>query len=248
MKVSGNCQGTSGIEIFIDEQAKNSGFVVSIGGSGLEVTKANAKIPQQSIEENGIISLEPDSNKVVTALIESGQLFVEIDNYMDLSSTINISIPNLESQEGNIFSTSIDIISNTYGIFNQTDLSDYTLLMEPNNQSLQYNYDVLTEDSGDNFISVDSKDSINVKIILQGMEQGSDITFSEFSGYLNQDAMIDSSSIYLESTTKVGEAIFNSGKLELAIENNIGIEAMVNFSINELTKNGSALDTSFNFR
>ena len=245
VKVSGNCQGTSGIEIFIDEQAKNSGFVVSIGGSGLEVTKANAKIPQQSIEENGIISLEPDSNKVVTALIESGQLFVEIDNYMDLSSTINISIPNLESQEGNIFSTSIDIISNTYGISNQTDLSDYTLLMEATNQSLQYNYDVLTVDSGDNFISVDSNDSINVKIILQGMEQGSDITFSEFSGYLNQDAMIDSSSIYLESTTKVGEAIFNSGKLELAIENNIGIEAMVNFSINELTKNGSALDTSF---
>ena len=110
---------------------------------------------------------------------------------------------------------------------------------------MQYNYDVLTVDSGDNFISVDSNDSINVKIILQGMEQGSDITFSEFSGYLNQDAMIDSSSIYLESTTKVGEAIFNSGKLELAIENNIGIEAMVNFSINELTKNGSALDTSF---
>ena len=54
---------------------------------------------------------------------------------MELSSTINISIPNLESQEGNIFSTSIDIISNTYGIFNQTDLSDYTLLMEATNQS-----------------------------------------------------------------------------------------------------------------
>ena len=72
MKVSGSCQGTSGIEIFIDEQAKNSGFVVSIGGSELEVSEANAKIPQQSIEESGAISLEPDSNKVVNALIENG--------------------------------------------------------------------------------------------------------------------------------------------------------------------------------
>ena len=79
VKVSGNCQGTSGVPIFIDEQAKNSGFVVSIGGSGLEVSEANAKIPQQSIEENGTISLAPDSNKVVNALIESGQLLIEID-------------------------------------------------------------------------------------------------------------------------------------------------------------------------
>ena len=84
VQVSGNCQGTSGIEIFIDEQAKNSGFAVSIGGSGLEVSEANAKIPQQSIEENGTISLEPDSNKVVNALIESGQLLIEIDNYLSL--------------------------------------------------------------------------------------------------------------------------------------------------------------------
>ena len=103
VKVSGNCQGTSGVPIFIDEQAKNSGFVVSIGGSGLEVSEANAKIPQQSIEENGTISLAPDSNKVVNALIESGQLLIEIDNYMELSSTLNISIPILKIRLGICF-------------------------------------------------------------------------------------------------------------------------------------------------
>ena len=245
VQVSGNCQGTSGIEIFIDEQAKNSGFAVSIGGSGLEVSEANAKIPQQSIEENGTISLEPDSNKVVNALIESGQLLIEIDNYMDLSSTINISIPNLEDPAGNIFSTSLDILSNTFEIINQTNLAGYALMMDPNDQSVQYNYDVLTVDSGDNFILVTSNDSINVKIGLQGLEQESNITFSEFTGYLSQDAMLDSNSINIESATKVDEAMLNSGQLELSIINNIGIEALVNFSIDELTKNGSALDTSF---
>ena len=245
VQVSGNCQGTSGIEIFIDEQAKNSGFAVSIGGSGLEVSEANAKIPQQSIEENGAISLEPDSNKVVNALIESGQLLIEIDNYMDLSSAINISIPNLEDPAGNIFSTSIDILSNTFEIINQTNLVGYSLIMDPNDQSVQYNYDVLTVDSGDNFILVTSNDSINVKIGLQGLEQEPNITFSEFTGYLSQDAMLDSNSINLESATKVDEATLNSGQLALSIINNIGIEALVNFSIDELTKNGSALDTSF---
>ena len=245
VKVSGSCQGTSGIEIFIDEQAKNSGFVVSIGGSELEVSEANAKIPQQSIEESGAISLEPDSNKVVNALIENGQLIIEIDNYMDLSSAINISIPNLEDPEGNLFSTSLDILSNTFEIANQTDLIGYSLVMDPNDQSVQYNYDVLTIDSGEDFILITSNDSINVKISLQGLEEESNITFSEFTGYLSQDAMLDSNLINLESATKVDEAILNSGQLELSIINNIGIEALVNFSINELTKYGTALDTSF---
>ena len=245
VKVSGNCQGTSGIEIFIDEQAKNSGFDVSIGGSDLEVTSANAKIPQQLIEENGVITLDPDSNKVVNALIESGQLTIDIDNYMDLSSTIDISIPSLEDPEGNIFFTSIDIAANAFGINNQTNLTGYSLLMEPDNQSVDYNYDVLTVDSGEDFILIESNDSLNVKIFLEGMEQGSDITFSQFTGYLSQDAMVDSNSINIETDTKVDEAILNSGSLKLSIINNIGIEAMVNFSINEFTKYGSLLDTSF---
>ena len=245
VKVSGNCQGTSGIEIFIDEQAKNSGFDVSIGGSDLEVTSANAKIPQQLIEENGVITLDPDSNKVVNALIESGQLTIDIDNYMDLSSTIDISIPSLEDPEGNIFFTSIDIAENAFGINNQTNLTGYSLLMEPDNQSVDYNYDVLTVDSGEDFILIESNDSLNVKIFLEGMEQGSDITFSQFTGYLSQDAMVDSNSINIETDTKVDEAILNSGSLKLSIINNIGIEAMVNFSINEFTKYGSLLDTSF---
>ena len=144
-----------------------------------------------------------------------------------------------------MFSTSLDILSNTFEIINLTNLSGYSLLMDPNDQSVQYNYDVLTVDSGENFILVTSNDSINVKIGLQGIGQGSNITFSEFTGYLSQDAMLDSNSINLESATRVDEAILNSGQLELSIMNNIGIEAMVNFSINELTKNGSALDTSF---
>ena len=245
VKVSGNCQGTSGIEIFIDEQAKNSGFDVSIGGSDLEVTSANAKIPQQLIEENGVISLDPDSNKVVNALIESGQLTIDINNYMDLSSSIDISIPSLEDPEGNIFFTSIDIAENAFGINNQTNLTGYSLLMEPDNQSVDYNYDVLTVDSGEDFILIESNDSLNVKIFLEGMEQGSDITFSQFTGYLSQDAMVDSNSINIETDTKVDEAILNSGSLKLSIINNIGIEAMVNFSINEFTKYGSLLDTSF---
>ena len=128
---------------------------------------------------------------------------------MALSSAINISIPNLEDPEGNLFSTSLDILSNTFEITNQTNLAGYSLVMDPNDQSVQYNYDVLTIDSGENFILITSNDSINVKISLQGLEEESNITFSEFTGYLSQDAMLDSNFINLESATKVDEAILN---------------------------------------
>ena len=111
MKVSGNCQGTSGVPIFIDEQAKNSGFVVSIGGSGLEVSEANAKIPQQSIEENGTISLAPDSNKVVNALIESGQLLIEIDNDDPIERGENLM--NIWDKFEQFFQRKVDLLTNT---------------------------------------------------------------------------------------------------------------------------------------
>ena len=64
-------------------------------------------------------------------------------------------------------------------------------------------------------ILVESNDSLNVKIFLEGMGQGSDITFSQFTGYLSQDAMVDSNSINIETNTKVDEAILNSGSLKL---------------------------------
>ena len=59
---------------------------------------------------------------------------------------------------------SLDILSNTFEITNQTDLAGYSLVMDLNDQSVQYNYDVLTIDSGEDFILITSNDSINVKI------------------------------------------------------------------------------------
>ena len=245
VKVSGNCQGTLGIEILVNEEAKNSGFDVVISGSELKVTGANAKIPQQLIEANGNILLAPDSNKVVEALIENGQLLIEIDNYMNVSNTINISIPNLLDPGGNIFSTSLYITENTLGIINQSNLNSYSILMDSEDQSIEYNYNILTTDSGDDFILVESIDSINVKISLEGIGQDPDISFSYFTGFLSQEAMYDSNTIDIETATKLDQATINSGNLTLSVTNDIGIEAIVNFTLNELSKNGTKLDTSF---
>ena len=88
VKVTGNCQGTTGIAINIDEDAKSSSFVVGISANDLEVISAEAKIPEQVIEENGMISLEPDSNKVTRAVIQNGLLNINVKIIWQRKSTV----------------------------------------------------------------------------------------------------------------------------------------------------------------
>ena len=57
--------------------------------------------------------------------------------------------------------------------------------------------------------------------------------------------MIDSNIIELETETKVDIATLQNGIMELSFTNGIGINAMVNFSINEFIKNDEKLDTTF---
>ena len=53
--------------------------------------------------------------------------------------------------------------------------------------------------------------TINVKIFLEGIEEESDITFSQFVGYLSQEAMLDSNKINIETQNKSDGIIDFSG-------------------------------------
>ena len=126
------------------------------------MTSATAKIPEQLIEEAGVMNLEPDSNKVVRATINSGNLIIDVDNYMELSSILNISIPNLLSPNGDIFITEIDISGSTEDIIDVTNMTNYSLNMDPDSQSINYNYNVLTLDTGDELVPITSADSLSL--------------------------------------------------------------------------------------
>ena len=377
VEVTGSSPG--GNDILIDDDARSSSFSVLIAGSDLEVTSATAKIPQQTIAETGTIELEPDSNKVVQATILGGSMVIEVDNYMAVNSTLDLSIPSIQTPDGADFQTSISITSNTVDIQDQTNMSGYVLVMNSvDDQFVNYAYDVLTVDTGDELITISEQDSIIVSMRLQGLNVGEDLTFSYYEGmvtpqdlgfdgsmaiesdsdileadlsggslvilinnpintldggapqaditineivnsndeplqintgsmvgemepqsvdlsgyriilprddqnlhytadvttvyeigsyslldsveldilvtgldfntvrgYFSQDAMVDSSTIELDDSTRVQTAVLKSGILSLSIENNIGIEASVFFQINEFVKNGSMLDTSF---
>ena len=54
--------------------------------------------------------------------------------------------------------------------------------MSIDEQSVDYSYDVTTQDSGEDLIVISSTDSIIVNIILEGPVEGQQLSFSDFEG------------------------------------------------------------------
>ena len=223
VEVTGSSPG--GDNVLIDNAAKNSSFSVEISGSGLEVLSANAKIPTQTISESGTISLSADSNKVILATISGGNLVIDIDNYMAVTSNMVLSIPSLKAADGSDFQTSISIAANSENILDETDISGYSLSMTIDEQVVAYSYDVTTNDSGDDFVTIASTDSIIVNIILEGSIEGEQLSFSSFEGMVSPQDLGFDGQINIESDSDILEANLNSGNLIINIVNGINTSA-----------------------
>ena len=223
VEVTGNSPGED--NVLIDNAAKNSSFSIEISGSGLEVLSANAKIPTQTISESGTISLSADSNKVILATISGGKLVIDIDNYMAVTSDMVLSIPSLKAADGSDFQTSISIAANSENILDETDISEYSLSMTIDEQVVAYSYDVTTNDSGDDFVTIASTDSIIVNIILEGSVEGEQLSFSSFEGMVSPQDLGFDGQINIESDSDILEANLNSGNLIINIVNGINTSA-----------------------
>ncbi len=219
VEVTGSSPGQN--NVLIDDDAKNSSFSVEITGSGLEVTSATAKIPAQTISEAGTIDLASDSNKVVLATIAAGKLVIDIDNYMAITSEMNLSIPSLKTPDGSNFQTSINIGANSSDLISETNISGYALSMSIDEQSVDYRYDVTTQDSGEDLIVISSTDSIIVNIILEGPVEGQQLSFSDFEGKVTPQDLGFDGQMNIESESNILEANLNSGSLILNINNGI---------------------------
>jgi len=219
VEVTGSSPGQN--NVLIDDDAKNSSFSVEITGSGLEVTSATAKIPAQTISEVGTIDLASDSNKVVLATIAAGKLVIDIDNYMAITSEMNLSIPSLKTPDGSNFQTNINIGANSSDLISETNISGYALSMSIDEQSVDYSYDVTTQDSGEDLIVISSTDSITVNIILEGLVEGQQLSFSDFEGKVAPQDLGFDGQMNIESDSDILEANLNSGSLILNINNGI---------------------------
>ena len=223
VEVTGSSPGQD--NILINDDAKNSSFSVQISGSDLEVSSATAKIPAQTISESGSIDLAADSNKVVLATISGGNLVIEIDNYMEVTSQMNLTIPSLKTPSGDSFQTSIDISGNTADIVDETDISGYSLSMNIDAQSVVYEYDVITTDTADDLITITSADSIVVNITLNGPSVGEQLSFSSFEGMVTPQDLGFDGVMDIESDSDILEANLSQGNLTININNGINTSA-----------------------
>lgn len=219
VEVTGSSPGAN--NILINDEAKNSAFSIQISGNNLSVTSANSKIPTQTISESGSIELATDSNKVVLAVLLEGNLKIKIDNYMGVTSVMNLSIPSLKTPDGSNFQTIINIPENTSDIIDVTNIMDYSLSMNIDNQSVAYDYDVVTADTGEELIVITSNDSIVVNISLEGSSVGEKLSFSSFEGLVTPQDLGFEGMIDLDSDTDIIEANLNKGSLIIYINNGI---------------------------
>ena len=245
IKVSGNSTGTNGSIITIDSTVKVSSFRTKIGARNLEVNSATALVPSQSIDEIGIMNMESDSNKVERAEIATGNVQISIDNGLAVNGNLILTIQSLEDPTGLLFEQTIPLIQNS--VSQQTfPIDDHVLVMIVTDQSIDYSYQIITEDSDPDIVTLDEADSVVVDINMFGGQAGEQITFNSFQGIVEPQDMSVDGSMNMDSDSEILEALLSSGDLNIEINNNINLTAggipSVNITFPELfSSNGDTL-------
>ena len=144
---------------------------------------------------------------------------------MEVTSQMNLTIPSLKTPSGYSFQTNIDIAGNTADIIDETDISGYSLSMNIDAQSVVYEYDVITTNTGDDLITITSADSIVVNITLNGPSVGEQLSFSSFEGMVTPQDLGFDGVMDIESDSDILEANLSQGNLTININNGINTSA-----------------------
>ncbi|MCK4715589.1 MAG: hypothetical protein KAT54_02165, partial [Candidatus Marinimicrobia bacterium] len=225
IQITGVVAGSGPAPITNNETSRNSSFVVQIQAKNLEVTSAQAIIPEQTIDTTDAITLAESENKVKSAKILDGTLAIDITNNLPVDANLELTI------------TSIDV-SDVAGIqpFTQTiplnanqssnpvySLNDASLFMDVNDQKVDYSYHIVTQDTDPEKVQISENDGVTVDISLYGLAPGEDITFSEFEGIVAQDPILESGEIDITTDSKITNATISSGTMKITIRNNINL-------------------------
>jgi len=217
VQVTGSSPGGDNVEI--NSTTKNSSFRIKISANSLEVVSATAKIPEQSILKNDMIELSSaDSNKVESATILNGNLIITINNNMEVGSTVTMNIPTIRTPGGESFQSIMNIPADEPYEF---PLNGHILTMPIDNQRVAYNFEVLTLDSENEFIEINSTDNVEISLSLTGESPGDDLTFSDFTGRVSPQNLGFDGTIKIESESEITEAVLDGGILEINVQNHV---------------------------
>jgi hypothetical protein len=205
---------------------------LDLGITGIYFSSLTGEIESQTIIEGGDVNIESES-QIQSATISEGQMDLVISNNIGGVADVQLTVPELV-----LNGTGLDTVltinpgDNGYIIV----LAGYDL--QPVNladQRLTYSTTTITQSESNTYYL---NDSISVMITLPGL------TFNAVTGYISQDDNVDTDVIELDNDTNVETALIDSGQIQLTIQNFIGLEADVLFSIDELTLGGNPLETS----
>ena len=182
LKVTVLSPGSEGQQVYLDV---NQMFVnVSASLENLSIASAEARIPQQTepvvISDSFVLEPnEPQPDLINEVLFKSGSMEIKITNNIDLGLNGSITLYNFVNRSNNNpLQISLDI-GRKNSAFNtltfNLDLKDYKLVGNLTNK-VDYKVEVRTEDTGDEFRTINKNDGLSAEINLK------DIVIESISG------------------------------------------------------------------
>ena len=205
---------------------------LDLGITDIYFSSLTGKIESQTIIEGGDVNIESES-QIQSATISEGQMDLVISNNIGGVADVQLTVPELVLN-GTGLDTVLTINPGDNGyiiVLAGYDLQPVSLA----DQRLTYSTTTITQSESNTYYL---NDSISVMITLPAL------TFNAVTGYISQDDNVDTDVIELDNDTNVETALIDSGQIQLTIQNFIGLEADVLFSIDELTLGGNPLETS----
>lgn len=236
IEVSGESDGSNG-ETTVQNEDLDTGFYVEVVAQNLVATEANAQIPAQTIDQADQVELAESDNEIEEARLKTGTLNLNISNNLSVDSDVILRIPSMVDENGNEYQRGpFNVPAN--GTTNQSfSIAGQTLVMDMNNQVVDYNYTVETVNTGNNYREINQHDSVNVQIEL------TDMSIAEILGVLEPKVTVEEGDIPITSDNEILSAVISEGSITLNIDNQIGGEPHLQLTLYQLFNPAGTNDT-----
>ena len=237
VEVSGTSNGSQGEQVAVTIADLSSTFTINVLARDFNVSEASAMVPSQTIEDTSFITINPSETIVEQAIMSHGALDISVTNNLLLIGNILLKIPSLyyESIDSTL-KLNFLLESGSFSL-NTVDLDGWSLVMDFENQYLDYNYTITTDDTEPNNISISQTDNVELDLNI------SEIFFSSVSGQIESQIVEQSGDINIESESRIQSASISNGQMNLIVDNSIGGSANVHLTVPELIRGNSILDT-----
>ena len=237
VEVSGTSNGSQGEQVAVTIEDLSSTFTINVLARDFNVSEASAIVPSQTIEDTSFITINPSETIVEQAIMSHGALDISVTNNLLLIGNILLKIPSLyyESIDSTL-KLNFLLESGSFSL-NTVDLDGWSLVMDFENQYLDYNYTITTDDTEPNNISISQTDNVELDLNI------SEIFFSSVSGQIESQIVEQSGDINIESESRIQSASISNGQMNLFVDNSIGGSANVHLTVPELIRGNSILDT-----